>query len=188
VTEARAGRTRSPSAYAALRRGTAFVRAGIGRDARRGSVKVVGNMLAELDRLLYVLITETASDRGVVLPPRSRHTVVRLAALCAEHGRTGADAERLRALFWSTLCLRRHDGRAHRPDRGRGDRMTVGWPASGVDGNALALFPLLSPIMPSPDQLVDVCAFYDRLALHVVTPRPTAPRAYVGHGLELSRA
>jgi hypothetical protein len=120
--------------------------------------------LAELDRLLHVLIGQAALDRGTALPARSRDTGVRLAALCGPH----ADAARLCALQRSTTCLRRHDGRAHHADRRGCGSMTVGWPGSSWPSQELRTVELGASVMPSAEQMHDVCAFYDRLARRIV--------------------
>lgn len=123
---------------------------------------IAGNALAELDRLLYVLIVQAARDRSVDLSACSRGNADRLAMLCGAH----ADGKRLRALLRSTTCLRRHDGRAHYADRRACGFMTVGW--SEPDSIGLRRIAIGTSIMPSADQMKDVCAFYDRLAYRVV--------------------
>jgi hypothetical protein len=157
--------SRSPgafAAYAALRRGTAFLRANA---VGRGTIAlpiIVGNALAELDRLLHVLIVQIARDRRVSLFTCPRSNAERLAMLCGAH----ADGNRLRALLRSTTCLRRHDGRAQHADRRACGFMTVGW--SKPNSISLRQVAIGSSIIPSADQMKEVCAFYDRLAYRLI--------------------
>ncbi|WP_375427039.1 hypothetical protein [uncultured Sphingomonas sp.] len=146
--------------------------------------RVTGNTLAELDRLLHVLIRQVALDRGIRLPARSRNNSVGIAALCGEH----RDQGRLRALLRSTVCLRRHDGRAHHADRrGRGS-MTAGWSnEAGSNTRQRYAYDLGEDITPSVEQMDDVCAFYDRLARAVVGGR-RGTHPVPQHGLVLPAA
>ena len=173
------------SAYDALRRGTAFVLAG---GSPGDSVKVVGNILAELDRLLHVLVVEAAHDRVIRLPARSSSTAARLGALHGARYGAAADIDRLQALSWSVSCLRRHDGHAHRADRPKGRWMTVGWPDGVASSVVSHKLPLRAPITPSAEQLGDVCAFYNRLASEIMAPPVKSRRPHSRHGLELSPA
>ncbi|WP_375402601.1 hypothetical protein [uncultured Sphingomonas sp.] len=181
--------TGTPAAHAALRRGIAFVSARIGcgglvgRHGSACSVRVVGNMLAEIDRLLVVLISEVARDRDLPFTGRSRDPGVILSALRGPRHSASPDGTRLRALYRSTSCLRRDDGVVTRVDRRGGRSMTVGWPRVETDIARTHTAALGSSILPSAVQLIDVCAFYDRLGREIVATdiavRPARP--FHGH-------
>lgn len=146
------------AAHAALGRGTDFLRSAHAarRNSRQPSAGVTGNALAELDRLLHVLIVEVARERGVALPARTRDTSKRFAALSrAGLSGAGADARRLQGLFRAVSHLRRGT-------------------AGGVALRAVSA--------PSSGRLLEICAFYDRLGREV-TAHPRAgrpPRARAG--------
>ena len=169
----------APNAYAALRRGTAFVRSGAARGGPATFPKVAGNNLAELARLFHILIGEAARDRRIPLPARSRDDGLRLSALCGAH----AHADRLRALGRSTACLRRHGGLAHYADRRGCGRMTVGWPGAVPGATALHQVRLGLDITPSADQLIATCDFYERLASRAIGERRDARPSAPPHGL-----
>lgn len=167
----------APEAYAALTRGTAFLQASAGRLSASASPVVAGNAFAELDRLLHVLIAHAARDRRVRLSTRSRGNADTLAALCGAHG----DGDRLRALVRSTICLRRHNGRARHADRRACGFMTVGWSDPGSIGpRRIAIG---ASIVPTAEQIADVCAFYDRLARRIMEGRRHTGPTFPPHGL-----
>ena len=64
--------------------------------------------------------------------------------------------------------------------------MTVGWPDAGSIG--LHRIELGGSIMPSAEQMNDVCAFYDRLARRVAEGRRGTARMTPSHGLALLAA
>ena len=136
-------------ARGALSRATAFLRSGsVGGPF---PPRVAANMLHELDRLLHALLDEGGARPG------QRHTANKLGSRAS-----AGDGARLVALHRSAACLKHRDGRAARPDERGGRAMTLGWP-DRPDG-ALRVVTLGEPVLPSRADLLDVCAFYDRLA------------------------
>ncbi len=173
-----------PAAHASLKRGLAFLRMNVTGHGASRSPMVVGNTLAELDRLLRILIVEAARDRGIGLSARARSNADRLTLLCGAH----LDERRMRALLRSATCLRRHAGRAHHADRRGVPFMTVGWSISASNTTSLHRVRLGASVIPSAEQIDDVCAFYDRLAHRIVAGRGAVRPAIPPHGLALEAA
>lgn len=145
------------AAAAALARATALVSGGALFARMGGSAlppRVSANILHELDRLFHLLLDEAA---GGPARPARRHTGNKLAGA----GGRAVDGERLRALFRSAACLRHCAGVARRADRRGGATMTLGW--GGPVGSARVVA-LGAAIHPTPAELAEVAAFYDRLA------------------------
>ncbi|MGP7794971.1 hypothetical protein [Sphingomonas sp. CLY1604] len=144
----------------------------------RVRIRYIGNCMRELDRFLHILIDELVEDAvGDAAPASPTPSQLTLAATTA--GKLGhhatpyrdraADQFRLHALARTRLCLSHGDGRANRPDRRDGDRMTAGWfaPAS----TALRRYAIGERLRPSGHDLIGISAFYRQLADRIVAGR-----------------
>ncbi|MFN3433396.1 MAG: hypothetical protein ACK4ZY_03275 [Sphingomonas sp.] len=135
--------------------------------ADRVRIRYVGNCLRELDRFLHILIDEAAGPAAPERLSLAATTAAKLGDHAAPYGDRAADQIRLHALARTRLCLSHGDGRANRPDRRDGDRMTAGWfaPASTT---VLRRYAIGERLRPSSGDIIGVSAFYRRLADRVV--------------------
>ncbi len=135
--------------------------------ADRVRIRYLGNCLRELDRFLHILIDEAAGSGGPVRLSLGATTAAKLGDHAPPYRDRAADQVRLHALARTRLCLSHGDGRASRPDRRDGDRMTAGWfaPASTT---ILRRYAIGERLRPSSGDLVGVSAFYRQLADRIV--------------------
>ena len=90
------------AAYSTLSRAAAFLSDGLGipegGTLGRGTARVIGNSLRELDRFLNLLIDEAAIGHGLAVAPRQHNTANKLARLRAALDQPDDDHHQLRAM------------------------------------------------------------------------------------------
>lgn len=159
-------------AHETLMRGTGFLSAGLAGDVHDGGnaprnpcrARVLGNGLRELDRFLNVLIDARARTHAVAMPKGQHNTANKLRQLRDALHQPDPDRRRLHALGRSRACLFYCAGIVRRADVPGGGTMTTGWWDRPGEGRVLRQLALGQALHVTPDDLSDVCAFYEQIA------------------------
>ncbi len=124
--------------------------------------RYLANCLGELDRFLHHLLDAISPPVG----PRRHNAALKLAALLAHDLVTPDDQRRLRALGRSRACLRHCRGLVTRGDTADAEWLTSGW----IDPRTAALrrYRIGTVAWPTGRDVLDVCAFYDDLAIRLL--------------------
>lgn len=145
----------------------------------RYSAKVIGNALRELDRFLNLLADEAARVSGLLVSPGQRNTANKLRDM-AMIGLSLRDHARLRALGRSRECLIYCNGLVTRGDDRGSPIMTAGWPKGSSPDAPLCRVPLNDRLIVTCDELANICAFYQRLAIELERVALRAPMTAIG--------